>query len=105
MSSSPHTSELSRELQEDRTITPGLQDSLDEVSLAYSSYHDLSEIHQSPNSPASPPEEHMVCSILDMSGEYSHCKESKTPNGLPGSLPFLSVSCLCGRKLSLLQVL
>jgi hypothetical protein len=60
--SSPHILGLSRELQEDGTITAVLQDSMDEQYLAPSSCHNLSELHQSPNSTVFLSEEHMECS-------------------------------------------
>jgi hypothetical protein len=59
--SSPHILGLSRELQEDGTITAVLQDSMDEQYLVPSSCHDLSELHQSPNSTAFLYEDHMEC--------------------------------------------
>jgi hypothetical protein len=59
----PHILGLSRELQKDRTITAVLQDSMDQKYLGPSSCHDLSELHQSPNSAASLSEEHMEWSM------------------------------------------
>jgi hypothetical protein len=40
-------------------------------------------------------------SLVNVSGEYSHCKQNKTPNGLPCSLPMLQLSLLCVTELSL----
>jgi hypothetical protein len=75
--SSPHTLGLSREVQEDGSVTAVLQDSLDERYLVPSSCGDLSEFHQPPNSPVTLSEEHLLCSAMNPSGEYTHCKENK----------------------------
>jgi hypothetical protein len=103
--SSPHTLGLSREVQEDGSIMAVLQDSLDEWCLVPSSCSDLSEFHQPPNGPVSLSEEHLECSAMNPSGEYTHCKENKSLSGLPCSLFILYLTLLCGRVLSLLHTL
>jgi hypothetical protein len=63
------------------------------------------EFHQPPNGPVSLSEEHLICSAMNPSGEYTQCKENKSLSGLPCSLFILYLTLLCGRELSLLHTL
>ncbi|XP_073926506.1 uncharacterized protein isoform X6 [Castor canadensis] len=63
-----------REVQEDRSITAVLQDSLDERYLVHSSCSDLTEFHQPPNGPVFLSEEDLVCSSMTPSENKIVCK-------------------------------
>ncbi|XP_073905143.1 NBPF family member NBPF3-like [Castor canadensis] len=64
----------SRELQEVEDITAVLQHSVDEIYLAPSSCQDLCDFHQTPNTPASTPEQQVVSCILDADENKIGCK-------------------------------
>jgi hypothetical protein len=101
----PPTLPFSRDLQEAADISAVLQHTVDEIYVAPSSCQDLCDVHQTPDTPASTPEEQVGSGILDTDGEYTNRKKGKAPHGLPQSLLVLYLSCLCGRNLSLLQAL
>jgi hypothetical protein len=92
-------------VQEVEDISAALQLAVNEMYVAPSSCHDLCDFHQTPDTPASTPEEQLVSRILDADGEYTYRKKGKTPVGPPQTLPFLFLCCLYCGNLSLLQAL
>jgi hypothetical protein len=82
-------------------ITAVLQHCLDEMYLVHSSCYDLYDLHQTPKTPESQPEEEIVCRILDMDGEATPYKWIEATKVFHVAFPVFSSafcvieSCLC----------
>jgi hypothetical protein len=101
---------LNRELQQVEDISAVLQRSLDEMFLVHSRCYDLCDFHQTPDTPASKPEEQVLCCILDIDGECIHCKYIRLPVVSPVAFLYFSSafcvveSCLCCKPCRYLSV-